>query len=88
MKTSSERFIFDEPGRYRIRVHGYPDPRRSDVLGGMTISPRRSTTRPPTTTLTGELQDQAALMGVLDTLYNSSHAIIEVKRLPAPAAVA
>jgi hypothetical protein len=36
--------------------------------------------------LTGDLQDQAALMGVLDTLYNSGYAIMEVKRLPSPRA--
>lgn len=89
MKQSDRCVVFDEPGCYRIRVSGNLDPSRSDVLGGMAIATRRPAGKPPATTLTGELQDQAALMGVLNTLYDSGYAIIEVKRLsPLPTAAA
>jgi hypothetical protein len=63
VRQPNSRFFFDEPGSYRIRAHGYLDPRRSDMLGGMAISVRRFTGKPPVTAFTGELQDQAALMG-------------------------
>jgi hypothetical protein len=57
------------PANYRIRVRGRPEADWSDRLGGMTIT---STLQPDETvvsTLTGWLADQAALSGILNTLY-------------------
>ena len=58
------------PARYRIRVKGYLHPSWSDRLGGMSITTTGEADETPVSTLVGRLLDQAALMGVLDTLYN------------------
>lgn len=72
---------FDHPATYQINVQGLIDPTSSDLLGGMTINPASVEAIPPITTLEGELQDQAALAGVLNTLYELHLTVILVKRL-------
>ena len=47
------------------------DPTCSDRLGGMTITTTSEGDEAPVTTLVGRLSDQAALMGVLNTLYDT-----------------
>ena len=61
------------PARYRIQVKGYLDASCSDWLGGMSITTTGEVDEAPVTTLVGRLLDQAALMGVLNTLYNYYH---------------
>ena len=61
------------PAQYRIRVQGTLDSSCSDWLGGMSITTTGEGDEAPVTTLVGRLGDQAALMGVLDTLYNYYH---------------
>jgi hypothetical protein len=72
-KPSSPPPRFDEPATYRIRVSGQIRPDWSDRLEGMTIDLDTPDAGPPVTTLVGELSDQAALAGVLDTLYEFLH---------------
>ena len=76
MKTlpPASRYGFDSPATYRIGVQGRIPPRWCDRLEGMTITERSSEAEPPVTTLFGELSDQAALAGVLNTLYESASA--------------
>jgi hypothetical protein len=59
----------DSPVACVIRVEGVLDPWWSDHLGGLqiTVSPTGETA---TSELRGELLDQAALVGVLTTLYD------------------
>jgi hypothetical protein len=72
---------FDNPATYQISVQGWLDATMSDLLGGMTISPDTVEADPPVTTLEGELRDQAALAGVLNTLYELHLTVLSVKRL-------
>ncbi len=72
---------FDEPVTYRIRVNGALDASWSDRPSGMAISTHVSGDRIPETTLTGRLPDQAALSGVLDTLYDWHCALLSVQCL-------
>ena len=72
---------FDRPANYQISVLGRIDPTMSDLLGGMTISPDTVEADPPVTTLEGELRDQAALAGLLNTLYELHLPVLLVKRL-------
>lgn len=58
---------------YRICVQGLLDERYSDRLGGLTITQATDDDDAPVTTLYGRLIDQAALLGVLNTLYNMMH---------------
>ena len=72
---------FDRPATYQISVQGRIDPTWSDRLEGMTISQATVEADHPVTTLEGELSDQAALAGVLNTLYELHLTVLLVKRL-------
>ena len=63
-------FKLDTPATYRIRIQGHIDDSWSDRLGGMVISRAYTKLNQPITILVGHLVDQAALSGVLNTLYN------------------
>lgn len=81
MNPSSRRLLFDLPGRYRIRVHGRLSASWVSRLGEMSITVRQAASQQPVTTLTGEVIDQAALMGVLSTLYDMGFPLLKVERL-------
>ena len=53
-----------------------------DRMDGMTITERFGGGRPPLTTLSGELSDQAALSGVLNTLYELHLPVLSVSACP------
>lgn len=61
---------FDMPATYHIRIRGALPKHWSDRLGGMTIATTDRAEEAPVTTLSGRLPDQAALLGVLNTLYD------------------
>ena len=84
MNPSSRRLLFDLPGRYRIRVGGQLSASLADRLGDMTITVRHAASQQPVTMLTGEVTDQAALMGVLSTLYDMGFPLLKVERLGPP----
>ena len=77
----AHKFAFDCQATYRIRVEGSLDASWSDRLAGMTISSETSGEESPTTTLVGELRDQACLAGVLSTLYELHCPVLLVERL-------
>lgn len=72
---------FDAPGTYRIEVSGYLDGTWSGRLGGMTITTNIKGDEFPVSTLYGELVDEAALAGVLSTLYTLGHSLQSVKKV-------
>jgi len=72
---------FDSPATYQISVQGRIDPNWLARAAGMTICPAREDAAPPVTTLEGELSDQAALAGVLNTLYELHLTVLSVKRM-------
>ena len=80
-KLSRNPIPFDQPATYQISVLGRIDPTISDLLGGMTISPDTVEADHKVTSLCGELSDQAALAGVLNTLYELHLTLLMVKRL-------
>ena len=61
---------FDTPGVYRIGVQGYLDKSWSDRMNGVDIRVQELPDAAPVTLLTGRFVDQAALAGVLSTLYD------------------
>ena len=68
----------DKPAVYRIKVQGVVPESWTDRLGGMGIVSVTSAA----TTLEGRLPDQAALNGVLGTLYELHLPLLEVSCLP------
>ena len=67
-----------EPAIYQIIVNGRLEPDWSDYFGGLTVTTEASRSQ-TTTTLAGELLDQAALMGALEQLYNCGIALLSVE---------
>ena len=74
---------FDNSARYRIWVSGRLGADSSDSLQGMSILAHLSEGRPALTVLEGELTDQAALVGVLNSLYEMHFAVLSVECLRA-----
>lgn len=72
----------ETPATYRIRVQGSLDRTWSDRLGGMAITAENNARGSPVTILVGHLTDQAALVGVLNSLYELHLPILKVEILP------
>lgn len=81
MDQTGNHLLFDRPGRYRIRVQGELDASWSGRLCDLTVTVKRPASRRPVTTLTGEMRDQAALIGVLSALYDLGYPLLKVERI-------
>jgi hypothetical protein len=79
----ASRSGFDGPATYRIDVQGRIPPRWCERLEGMAITEYAPHAGPIVSTLLGELSDQAALAGVLNTLYELHLPVLSVQRLSA-----
>ena len=77
----TKAFAFDRPATYRIRVQGRLDETWADRLGGMAITSTTTKEKLPVTLLVGHLIDQAALSGVLNTLYELHLPLLSVENL-------
>ena len=73
------RPTMEEPANYRIRVRGSVDARWSERLGGMRVSTSRAADGEVETVLSGRLADQAALAGVLNTVYELHLPVVSVE---------
>ena len=71
----------ETPATYRIRVQGRLDDTWADRLGGMVITADTAADKPPVTTLVGHMTDQAALSGVLNTLYELHLPLLSVENM-------
>ncbi len=72
-----------KPSCYRIAVQGGLDEQKwSGRLGGMQIESQKAGDQQAVTILNGEVQDQAELMGVLNTLYQLQMNILSVNCEP------
>ena len=76
----------DMPATYQIQVQGFLDESWSDRLSGVTITSGEEDGA-PVTILSGKLADQAALFGVLNTLYDLHLPVLLVEYLPVNSAI-
>jgi hypothetical protein len=74
---------FDGPATYHIDVQGRIPLGWCERLEGMSLTVYAPETGPLVSTLLGELTDQAALAGVLNTLYELHLPVLSVQRLSA-----
>jgi len=72
---------FHTPATYRIQVKGYLEDKWSDRLGGMVIKATGGPEGERETVLVGRLADQAALFGVLNTLYGLHLPLLSVEHV-------
>jgi hypothetical protein len=70
MTSESKPVEIWAPANYRIVVDGELDQSWSDRLAGLRIKAIKRKSRLVVTTLSGQLTDQAELLGVLNSLYN------------------
>lgn len=74
-----KRLKIEDPASYRICVQGCLEEVWSDRLANMTITMDLSNEHSPVTTLTGELRDQADLVGVINGLYELRMPLLNVE---------
>lgn len=74
----------DTSASYEICVQGNLDASWSDRLGGVSIQSNNCADTAPVTMLSGSLIDQAALMGVLNALYDLGMPLLSVQYLEKP----
>ena len=84
--ASWKEFKLETPATYRIRVQGRLDKSWADRLGGMAIATDAVAEKAPVTILVGHLADQAALSGILNTLYELHLPLLSVENLDEPMA--
>jgi len=72
---------FGGPATYRIAIEGTVSENWQGRLGGMEITTSSGEAGKPQTILQGRLCDQAALHGLLETLYALHLPILEVTNL-------
>ncbi len=75
--------VIDKPATYRIWVAGCLAPDWTERLAGMSLRIRRRRDGAVITRLEGELLDQAALAGVINTLFELQMPLLAIKRLTA-----
>jgi hypothetical protein len=68
-----------EPATYRISILGTLDKNGSEYCSGMTIEHDIVLNQYPVTILTGRLADQAALIGILNSLYDLGCPLLAVE---------
>ncbi len=81
MRNGLKNYTFDKPAIYRIRVQGILDESWSSRLSGMQIMQDENKAKKKMTILYGYLQDQSALSGILNTLYELGLSIMSVECL-------
>jgi hypothetical protein len=74
-----EGLTHDSTALYKIRIQGYLHQSWSDRMGGVAIEVESQPDGVPVTVLTGQFQDQAALAGVLNTLYDLGLPLLSVE---------
>jgi hypothetical protein len=74
-----------EPATYRICIMGMLDKNWSGYCAGMKIEHDMMLNQYPVTFLTGLLVDQAALIGVINTLFDLSFPLLAVECVEAQA---
>ena len=83
MQLNPDNLNIISAAEYRITVIGFLDESWSDRLGGLEImntEPIQGQEK-TTVTLTGKIADQAALLGVLNALYNMRLPLVAVECL-------
>jgi len=81
MKKIKPEFRFQNPAMYKIKVQGELKENWSERLQGLQINIERSPGKKPISILIGQINDQTALSGVLNALYDYNMTIISVHML-------
>ena len=85
METDDHRRLqnygFSKPAVYQIKVQGTLQQRLSERLGGMQIRTFQKQEGKPVSIITGRVNDQAGLSGILNSLYEMHLLVLSVEIL-------
>jgi hypothetical protein len=70
----------DQPAEYRIAILGPLEDHLVERLGDLRVCREQSEAGEEISVLSGQLIDQAALIGVLVQLYNRGHCLLSLER--------
>lgn len=70
--------IYTEPSIYQLTVEGKIDKKRVKEMTGMMVSELDNNRL---VTITGQVQDQSALNGLINTLYNMHLSVISIIKI-------
>lgn len=79
MSHASHTPGLDTPCRYRISVQGKPELHWARTLHGIECEHRAASGQASVTVLTGKAADQAALLGILNMLYDHQLTLLSVE---------
>jgi hypothetical protein len=79
--NSNRSYSFIKPAIYKIVVQGEIDDSWADRLYDMQINVERKKGKPIISSVVGEINDQSALSGILNTFYELQMTVISVKML-------
>lgn len=80
IKGNKSKFSFSQPATYQIRVLGKVPESYAERISGMAVTYQESKEK-VITTLIGELRDQAALSGILNSLYELHMTVLSVENI-------
>ena len=80
-ENNMSKFSFIRPAVYKIKVHGDLKASLSERLSGLQITNENPGGLDSVSVLIGQIPDQAALSGILNTLYENHITIISVNML-------
>ena len=78
---ATSRLTVDSSATYKIHIQGYLDETWSETMSGATIRAQSQPNEPPVTEVTAEFQDQAALAGALNLLFDLGLPLLSVECL-------
>lgn len=81
MQTNARKLKLHQPARYSIGVQGVLDASWFDMFTNLTVTCDAGANVQPITVLTGQMLDQAMLVGVLNSLYGLGLCLLWVECL-------
>ena len=79
--NSPKNFGFSKPAVYQIKIQGTLEESYSNRLGGMQIRTSKKPGKEAISVITGRVNDQAALSGILNSLYEMHLLVLSVEIL-------
>lgn len=76
-----QSYPMDEAAWYRVRLHGYVSDRLASNYGEMSAMVMLMDNGQTETELAGLVTDQAALVGLINMLYDLGHVVVAVERV-------
>ena len=81
IESGNIKYPYDQPGIYAIHIAGRVESDWVACLSGLTVNYEKGPNGELVSILKGSLPDQAALLGIMTTLYNARYPVLFVRYL-------